>query len=146
MNTNLHKAAEQWVGVMDGKLVCHRGIIQFPMRKGWKRGHRMVVLPDYQGIGIGTAFENYTSQYYFDRGWNVNLTTTTPALVHTLKRSKKWSLVRYGRNKSTMADFAKYGKGDYEKNKKISESTVKTQSNNRITYSFNFIGKDNSNT
>jgi GNAT superfamily N-acetyltransferase len=139
LNTELHKAAEQWVGMIEGKLVCHRGIIQFPMRKGWKRGHRMVVLPDYQGIGIGTAFEEYTSQHYANKGWMVNVTTTTPALVHTLKRSKKWKLVRFGRNKSSMADFAKYGTGDKEKNKKISEQLVKTQSNNRVTYSFNFI-------
>ena len=108
------------------------------MRKGWKRGHRMVVLPDYQGIGIGTAFEEFTSQYYADLGWNVNVTTTTPALVNALKKSNKWVLNRFGRNKSTMADFAKYGTGDKEQNKKISESMVKTQSNNRITYSFNF--------
>lgn len=108
------------------------------MRKGWKRGHRMVVLPDYQGIGIGTAFEEFTSQYYADLGWNVNVTTTTPALVNALRKSKKWVLIRFGRNKSSMSDFVKYGNGDKEKNKKIAESITKTQSNKRITYSFNF--------
>ncbi len=134
MNTDLHIAAEQWVGLINGELVCHRGIIQFPMRKGWKRGHRMVVLPDYQGIGIGTAFENYTSQYYADNGWNVNVTTTTPALVNSLKRSNKWKLVRAGRSTSTLKDFNKYGTGQ-----NISITSWKSQSNNRITYSFNFI-------
>ena len=99
----------------------------------------MVVLPDYQGIGIGTAFEEYTSQHYADNGWNVNVTTTTPALTHALMKSEKWSLVRYGRSKSTMADFAKYGTGDRDANRKVSESLTKTQSNKRITYSFNFI-------
>jgi len=108
------------------------------MRKGWKRGHRMVVLPDYQGIGIGTAFENYTSKHYADLGWDINITTTTPALVHALCKDKNWSLVRAGRNKSTMGDFEKYGTGDRTKNKKISDSMVKSQSNNRITYSFNW--------
>lgn len=98
----------------------------------------MVVLPDYQGIGIGTAFEEYTSQYYADLGWNVNVTTTTPALAHALKKSKKWELIRFGRNKSSMSDFVKYGTGSKEQNKKISKSVVKTQSNNRVTYSFNF--------
>ena len=105
------------------------------MRKGWKRGHRMVVLPDYQGIGIGTAFENYTSEYYANLGWNVNITTTTPALVHALRRSDKWSLVRAGRSKSTYEDFNKYGKGITTLNTK---SIEKCSSKNRITYSFNF--------
>lgn len=134
----MHPAAEQWVGILNGKLVCHRGVIQFPMRKGWKRGHRMVVLPDYQGIGIGTAFENYTSKHYVDLGWNINITTTTPALVHALARDKNWVLVRNGRNKSSYKDFEKYGKGDAKKNKTIANTITKQQSNNRITYSFNW--------
>ena len=138
LNTNLHPAAEQWIGLINGELVCHRGIIQFPMRKGWKRGHRMVVLPDYQGIGIGTAFENYTSQYYADLGWNVNVTTTTPALVHSLCRSKKWSLVRANRVKTTWANFKKYNT-DVGKGSKSMEALAKNSSINRITYSFNFI-------
>ena len=112
--------------MINGKLVCHRGIIQFPMRKGWKRGHRMVVLPDYQGIGIGTAFEEYTSQYYADRGWKVNVTTTTPALVHSLKRSKKWNLVRFGRVKNTQPKT------------KLTAHLHNSKSEKRITYSFNF--------
>ena len=105
------------------------------MRKGWKRGHRMVVLPDYQGIGIGTAFENYTSQYYADLGWNVNVTTTTPALVHSLCRSKKWTLIRAGRaDKRGVLEFNKH----YNKKDKSIEQLSKSTSKNRITYSFNF--------
>jgi len=125
-------AAEQWVGMWNNELVCHQGFIQFPMRKGWKRGHRLVVLPDYQGIGIGTAFETFTSQHYADKGWNVNVTTTTPALVNTLKRSKKWKLVRFGRVKNTLAKnmMKYYGK---------KESKGIGSSSKRITYSFNFI-------
>jgi len=106
------------------------------MRKGWKRVHRMVVLPDYQGIGIGIKFINEVSKHYIENGFNMNLTTTTPALVGGLSRNDKWSLVRSGRNKSTYADFDKYSKN--EKGSKIAKSMVKTTSNNRITYSFNF--------
>ena len=91
-----------------------------------------MVLPDYQGIGIGTAFETYTSQYYADKGWKVNVTTTTPALVGSLRRSKKWSLVRFGRVKNTLEkNMKKY----YSKNKCLE----KQSSSNRVTYSFNFV-------
>lgn len=117
------------------ELVCHRGVIQFPMRKGWKRGHRMVVLPDYQGCGIGTAFEEFTSQHYADLGWDINITTTTPSLMNALKRSKKWILIRAGRSKSTYADFDKYGKGIT----KMGNTKTAASSQNRVTYSFNFI-------
>ena len=133
----MHPAAEQWVGILNGKLVCHRGVIQFPKRKGWKRGHRMVVLPDYQGIGIGTAFENYTSKHYVDLGWNINITTTTPALVHALARDKNWLLFRKDRCKTTWANFKKYNTNVGNGTKGM-ESLAKSASVNRITYSFNW--------
>mgnify|MGYP000866755232 CR=1 FL=1 len=127
----MNKAAEQWVGIINGELVCHTGIIQFPMRKGWKRVHRLVVLPDYQGIGVGTKFINFVCKTYVDSGWMVNLTTTTPALVHSLRRSEDWVLVRYGRVKNTLRkNFEKY----YSKK----ESKGIGSSDNRITYSFNY--------
>lgn len=134
----MHRAAEQWVGVVNGELVCHTGIIQFPMRKGWKRVHRLVVLPDYQGIGVGTKFINFVCRHYVDSGWMVNLTTTTPSLVHSLRRSKDWVLHRFGRSTGSYRSFLKYGTGDKVGNKKIAESMAKSESNNRITYSFNF--------
>jgi GNAT superfamily N-acetyltransferase len=100
------------------------------MRKGWKRVHRLVVLPDYQGIGIGVKFINEVSRYYIEKGFNINLTTTTPALVHALARAKEWLLTRKGRAKNSMENFNKYGlKSKHLKN---------TNSENRITYSFNF--------
>lgn len=66
------------------------------MRKGWKRIHRLVVLPDYQGVGIGVRFIDAVSGTVAAEGFNVNLTTTTPALVGALKRSDRWALVRKG--------------------------------------------------
>lgn len=108
------------------------------MRKGWKRVHRLVVLPDYQGIGIGVKFINEISKHYIDNGFNMNLTTTTPALVGALAKDKQWCLVRADRMKSDVKHWSKYGTGDKEKNTKISKGLLKTGSGNRITYSFNF--------
>lgn len=96
LDHNLTPAASQYIGVYDGEIVAHTGVIQFPMRKGWKRIHRLVVLPDYQGVGIGVRFINAVSSAVAADGFNVNLTTTTPALVDALKRSQDWALVRKG--------------------------------------------------
>lgn len=129
MNTDLHSGAEQYVGVINGEMVCHTGIIQFPMQKGKKRVHRLVVLPDYQGIGIGTMFIKAVAKQISARGFEVNLTTTTPALVHALKRDSAWVLARYGREKSGMKDYGKrYGKK--------AAHLVNAVSTNRVTYSF----------
>lgn len=109
--------------------MAHTGIIQFPMRKGWKRVHRLVVLPDFQGIGIGTKFINEVTKHYIENDWNMNLTTTTPALVHALARDKNWALVRKGRVTNVWGN-----KGNFNKE----TSQVKGASVNRITYSFNW--------
>lgn len=101
------------------------------MRKGWKRVHRLVVLPDYQGIGIGTAFIKAIAEHYTQRGYVMNLTTTTPSLVHALRRSSSWRLIRYGRTKGT------YGRAS-KKYKWECKHLDNTTSSRRITYSFNY--------
>lgn len=131
----MNNGAETYVGMVNGELVAHIGFIQFPMRKGWKRVHRLVVLPDYQGIGIGTAFQNAVAQDIFERGFNVNCTTTTPSLFNAMQRDKDWALVRFGRVNSTLEkNFSKY----YGRSVK----TDKSKSSNRVTYSFNYLGKE----
>lgn len=77
----MHNAAQQFVGVINGEIVCHTGVIYFPMQKGKKRVHRLVVLPDYQGIGIGTKFIKEVAKIVTAEGFELNLTTTTPSLV-----------------------------------------------------------------
>lgn len=103
------------------------------MRKGWKRVHRLVVLPDYQGIGIGTKFIKEIAKIVKSEGYEINLTTTTPSLVHALKKDLDWRLARFGRVKGKM-DFSRYG-GDYSREFKNLHGA---SSGKRITFSFNF--------
>jgi GNAT superfamily N-acetyltransferase len=127
----LNPTARQFIGVYEGQIVAHTGVIQFPMRKGWKRIHRLVVLPDYQGVGIGVRFINAVSGIIAGEGFNVNLTTTTPALVGALKRSQDWSLVRKGVVK--MGDLKQR---PYAAAKRLG----KAESTMRPTFSFNYRG------
>ena len=128
LDHNLNRTARQFVGVYDGQIVAHTGVIHFPMRKGWKRIHRLVVLPDYQGVGIGVRFINAVAGLVASDGHNVNLTTTTPALVGALKRSPKWALVRKGVVKmGSLKDIV-------SKSKNLANAS----SDKRPTFSFNF--------
>ena len=129
----MHNASRQYVGVINGELVCHTGIIHFPLKKGKKRVHRLVVLPDYQGIGIGTAFIKEVAKIITKEGFELNLTTTTPALVGALKKDKDWILARFGREKDGMKGYQRY-KGIETKHLNKSAST------NRVTYSFWYKG------
>ena len=127
LNTDLHIAARQFVGVVGDEIVAHTGVIYFPMRKGWKRIHRFVVLPDYQGIGIGVAFIEKVSDLMNDEGFEVNLTTTTPALVKALTKNPNWRLSRFGRTTGSYGSI-------FPKDKNLDNASSK----NRVTYSFNY--------
>lgn len=126
LNTELNNSAEFYIGTINNELVCCAGVIQFPMRKGWKRVHRLVVLPDYQGIGIGTKFITEIGRMVKARGYELNLTTSSPSIVNALIKHEKWKLTRYGRNSDY--GFKRYGKQ--------SEHLNKTASSKRVTYSF----------
>lgn len=88
--------------------------------------HRLVVLPDYQGCGIATAFIDAVAKIVESEGFALNLTTTTPALAPALIKSPSWLLANYGQ--STNSKMFNEIKGQ--------EHLAKTGSANRITYSF----------
>lgn len=124
------------MGVINGEIVCHTGIIQMPMHKGKKRVHRLVVLPDYQGIGIGTAFIKEVAKLITKEGFELNLTTTTPALVGALTKDNDWVLARFGREKDGMKGFMRYEASSGIK----SEHLQRAASTKRVTYSFWYKG------
>ena len=64
------------------------------------RVHRAVVLPDFQGVGIGTAVLNYIAQYITQGGRRVTICTSNPAMICTLKKSNKWCATRCSRESS----------------------------------------------
>lgn len=108
---------------MDGKLVCHTGVIQAPLKSGFKQVHRLVVLPDYQGIGIGTKFITFIASQYVKENLTMKLITTTPAIRYALDKSKNWILKRSGK-------IAPNG------NKKYYTHFSNFESSNRITYTY----------
>lgn len=114
---------------MDGKIVCHTGVIQAPLRKGFKQVHRLVVLPDYQGIGIGTKFITFIAKYFANQDLIMKLITTTPAIRFSLDKSENWTLKRSG-------------KVQPNGNKKYMTHLSNSESSNRITYTYLYSGED----
>ena len=54
----------------------------------------MVVLPDFQGIGIGKQFLNAVSEIYYKQDFRVLLTTGALSFINSLSREKDWKLTR----------------------------------------------------
>jgi GNAT superfamily N-acetyltransferase len=88
--------------------------------------HRLVVLPDYQGIGLGVILLNFIANYFSKMGFRIGITTSQPALNFKLKKDNNWSLIRVGRAPLQKKRHKFLQKCDF----------TKTSSSNRITASW----------
>lgn len=103
MSSDLSHSA-QCYGVYDNEeIVAFIGIIHFPHPKNSKikKVTRLVVLPDYQGIGLGVAFLNIVAEIY--KGYDFRITTSAKNLIHALNKHKNWRLEHYGRSKMPLS-------------------------------------------
>lgn len=64
-------------------------------RAGWRRGHRTVILPDFQGLGIGnTMIETVAEQLWEKEHLRFGAVTSAPGIVkHRLRHPEMWRLV-----------------------------------------------------
>ena len=101
-------AAEYFVGTVDGELACHLAVAPWFQINGY-RATRLVTMPEWQGVGVGTKFLNAIAQYHLDgngrkaKKFPTYFHTSHPQLCSALRRSDKWVQVSaklYGDNKT----------------------------------------------
>jgi len=101
-------AAEYFVGVIDNEIVAHVAVTPLFTAKAY-RATRLVVMPEWQGVGVGTVFLNAICQYHLEGNGRKGYKYTTffhtshPQLCGYLRNSKKWAQVSallYGSNKA----------------------------------------------
>ena len=81
----------------DEKIVGLMAILHQPStNKKLKRVSRLVILPDYQGIGLGTKFLGFMADKYTKEGWDFSIVTSAKNLISSLRKNSKWCLYRYG--------------------------------------------------
>ena len=92
-------ACKYYVGFVDGEAVCHIGVAPRLEVKGM-RACRMVVMPEWQGAGVGTRFLDAVAKMQFtpvnkfhERVSRVYFHTSHPGLCAALRRSKHWEQV-----------------------------------------------------
>ena len=59
------------------------------INKKIKRVSRLVILPDYQGIGLGTKFLNEIAKMYINDGYDFSIITSAKNLINALKKRKQ---------------------------------------------------------
>lgn len=60
---------------------------------------RLVILPDYQGIGLGIKFLTIIAEKYKKMGFEFDIVTSAKNMIMGLSKNKKWRFVRYSVNK-----------------------------------------------
>lgn len=99
-----------------------------PKVKNCLRGHRIVVLPDYQGVGIGKYMQNAIAEYLKQEGKTYIVTTSNPSMITSCINDNKWILKRKSRTSSGSGLIQnKYKRG--------------STSSSRITCAFEYIGE-----
>lgn len=103
LSNDISSAAKCFGLYDEQKIVGFIGVLHQPhsVTKNIKRCSRLVILPDYQGIGLGTKFLNLVAESYASKGYVFTIVTTAKNMIMALNRSDKWRMIHYGANSCT---------------------------------------------
>lgn len=94
LSADLNPACRMFVAYLNNQIVGMCAILPQPGVAGLKypawRVHRLVVLPDYQGLGIARHLLEYVCDLYLYHERHVYLRTSHVKLISYMKHSSKW--------------------------------------------------------
>lgn len=126
-----NNASRVFILTLNDVIVGFSSTLPFPhpkLKNHW-REHRTIILPDYQGIGLGHMLSNNVAELLKKDGKGFLSTSSNPAFINSRKRDDKWIITRVGRT-------SRGSKSGLIQNKNVKNST----SSNRITVSFRYVG------
>ena len=97
------------------------------IKNAW-RGHRVVILPDYQGLGIGMRFIDACAQIHLDQGLKFYSRAAHPRMIWYAENSPLWKPTSKHKKLRTDVTHDNLFNNHYVDNK-------------RICGSFEYIGK-----
>ena len=92
LSADLNKASINYVILMNDKPIGFIAILPFPGVGDAKtrRCSRIVILPDYQGLGLGKELLNYISSIYWKNDYQMYIRTMSPSLGLALEKDINW--------------------------------------------------------
>lgn len=140
------------------KIIGIMGVLHQPhgKNKKLKRVSRLVILPDYQGIGLGTKFLNEVAKHYTRIGYDFSIVTSAKNMIAALSASNEWIMISYKAtqpstdksaidyNRKTMRRNCRVGSFRYQQNEneQLRNRLGKTQRKNCKTDSFFYKGNE----
>jgi GNAT superfamily N-acetyltransferase/ABC-type thiamine transport system ATPase subunit len=94
LSADIHRGAQCFVAWAGERPVAFTSYLHFPhaQAKDIKMAHRVVVLPDWQGLGIAGRLSEWAGERLAAQGYRYRFTTAHPALIHYMARSPRWRL------------------------------------------------------
>jgi ABC-type lipoprotein export system ATPase subunit/GNAT superfamily N-acetyltransferase len=133
LSANLNKAAKCFLVTWNDQPVAFNATLALPhpvLKNSW-RASRTVVLPDFQGLGIGSWLSDYIGSMVKAREGRFFSKTTHPAMINYRLKSKKWKETTHSR-KARPQNY----EGMLAKNWTVTD---------RVCYAFEYIGASSSN-
>lgn len=131
---DLNKAAKCFVIIWNDKPIAFIGILPFPhghIKNGF-RISRIVVLPDFQGLGLGFKICDYFGGLYKSNNSTLYIKTSNPALFFVFNKSKNWLLCSEFKKEDLNSD----------KLQRMKEANDTGGFRNAITKSYKYIGEN----
>ena len=96
MSAELNKGAQCFCLFVEDQPAAFSGIIHFPHAKtrNIKRCQRLVTLPDYQGLGLGSMLNEYLAACYSSLGYRFRIYPAHPALIKSIMKSPNYKLIK----------------------------------------------------
>ena len=134
LNHNIPTAATILVGLINNQPAVLIGTMAMPhgkIKNLW-RVTRIVVLPDFQGLGLGNIALDLVGGMYRAMGKELSIVTSHPAFMKSLNKSAAWKMTR--KPSRSKPHTGKNGSASLK---------FKTSSVQRMTSTFRYVGAPN---
>ena len=131
LRNDLDKASKCYILKWENIIVGFYAIKAFPNGyiKNFWRGHRLVILPDFQGMGLGKYLLDYINNLYINKGCRVFVKCACIKLGRYMEESNKYIKTSTNKKERNIGDNGSF-------NKHI------TFDFDRICYSYEYVGSD----
>lgn len=130
LSGEFNKASQFFLIYWNESLVGMASVLPVPsgVVKNAFRQHRLVILPDFQGLGIGTKINDFLGEYFISIGLKYYMRTTHVRLIRHMSHDKRWIATSH--------------------NNRISDAnsgTMKFNDLTRVCGAYEFVGEDYNN-
>lgn len=111
LSSKLHNAARCFAAFCGDAPVAFTSYLHLPhpRTRNVKMGHRLVVLPDWQGLGVARALEDWLGEHLAGQGYRYRNAVAHPAMKHLYATSPRWRRVTSGMAAANRRSMTKIG-------------------------------------